>query len=308
MSLGHPVPVIDIQVGDEFLGGDTNTMLAAFDKRYCEMALEADFDPIYPDTQNPSGYNGSDCGNDEPPLVISISYVWDEASFPDSYLQHGCLEFLKLALRGFFTPGFPASCPWVTVVGGTQLTTTNASWTPGTTSELFPPETAFNIPNPVFSSGGGFSWVFDAPFYQRAAVAEYLDGDLHGHLSNLSTRGYFNDRGRGFLDVATIAAYVLAESNDVEWLIAGTSVSAPVFASMIAKINDARLAVRKRSVGFLNPVLYGLGHATLRDVTLGWNTGCGVDKAFEASAGWDAVTGLGSPNFEKLLELYLSLP
>jgi tripeptidyl-peptidase I len=342
MSLAYPLPVTDIQVGDEFLGGNPNTMLAAFDKQYCDAGLDANFDPIYPDTEYPGGYNASDCGVDEPPLVISMSYVWDEASFSDSYLRRQCLEYLKLGLRGvsvivssgdtgtsfqgfncidpatgqvltnltngFFTPGFPATCPWVTTVGGTQLTATNASWTAGTAWESFPPETAFNIPKPVSSSGGGFSRVFDTPFYQLADVAEYLNGPLQGHLANLSAAGYFNDRGRGFPDVAAIAAYVLAQSNDVLWLIAGTSASAPVFASMIAKINDARLAVGKCSVGFLNPVLYGRGRTALSDVTLGWNAGCGVEEAFGATAGWDAVTGLGSPNFEKLLELYLSLP
>ena len=342
MSLAYPLPVTNIQVGDEFLGGDPNTMLAAFDKQYCLNGLDANFDPIYPDTVYPGGYNASDCGDDEPPLVISMSYVWDEASFSDRYLQNQCLEYLKLGLRGvsvivssgdtgtsfqgyycldpttkqpvlnltqgYFTPGFPATCPWVTTVGGTQLTTSNVSWTPGTAWQSFPPETAFNIPSPVSSSGGGFSNVFDTPFYQLADASKYLNGPLQGHLANLSAAGYFNNRGRGFPDVAAIAAYVLAQSDDTLWLIAGTSASAPVFASMIAKINDARLTRGKRSVGFLNPVLYGPGRGALRDVTLGWNAGCGVEEAFGATAGWDAVTGLGSPDFGKLLELYLSLP
>ena len=87
---------------------------------------------------------------------------------------------------------------------------------------------------------------------------------------------------------------------------------ARVFAAMIARVNDARLKVGKQLVGFLNPVLYSrLASAagTLPDIERGFNSGCGVPEAFPASdKGWDAVTGLGSPDFGKLLQLLLSLP
>ena len=78
---------------------------------------------------------------------------------------------------------------------------------------------------------------------------------------------------------------------------------------MVARINDARLKRGKRPVGFLNPVLYSsLGRAALRDVKTGWNGGCGVERAFGATAGWDAVTGMGTPDYGRLLDLYLRLP
>ncbi|KAK3503174.1 hypothetical protein B0T13DRAFT_525239 [Neurospora crassa] len=72
-----------------------------------------------------------------------------------------------------------------------------------------------------------------------------------------------------------------------------------------------RLHAGKSTVGFLNPVLYSAaaGKAgVLRDVQLGKNHGCGVGEAFPARRAWDAVTGLGTPDFEKLKELYLGLP
>ncbi|RYP67836.1 hypothetical protein DL771_007013 [Monosporascus sp. 5C6A] len=344
MALARPQPVTNIQVGDKFLGGNLNTMLAAFDQHYCETGLDANYDPVYPNTQHPGGYNGSDCGVHEPPLVISVSYVWNEAAFSSRYLRRQCLEYLKLSLRGvsvivssgdngpsfqgttcinpatgemtrngtagFFTPGFPASCPWVTTVGGTQLTPANRTWQPGTPWQSFPAETAFSIPSRLTSSGGGFSRVFPAPFYQQGAVASYLRSSEHQtHLRNLSTAGYFNAGGRGFPDVAAVANNVIVRSGGTLWLIAGTSASAPVFASMVARVNDARLKMGKRPVGFLNLVLYSpLGKAALRDVKAGWNGGCGVEKAFGATSGWDAVTGLGTPDYGKLLELYLRLP
>lgn len=77
---------------------------------------------------------------------------------------------------------------------------------------------------------------------------------------------------------------------------------------MIAKINDARLKAGKGTVGFINPVLYRHRNKYARDVKQGVIGGCGVDQAFPAVGGWDAVTGLGVPDFAKLKDLYLRLP
>jgi tripeptidyl-peptidase-1 len=63
----------------------------------------------------------------------------------------------------------------------------------------------------------------------------------------------------------------------------------------------------KNPVGFINQVLYK--HPELfNDVKVGNNLGCGVDTAFKADDGWDPVTGLGSLDFGKLLDLYMNLP
>ncbi|KAH8590027.1 Pro-kumamolisin, activation domain-containing protein [Bisporella sp. PMI_857] len=100
MALSYPLLVTNIQVGDKFLGSNLNTMLAAFKKYYCKTGLDPNFDPIYPNNEYPGGYNSSDCGVHDPALVISISYVWNEASFSKRYVRHQCLEYLKLGLRG----------------------------------------------------------------------------------------------------------------------------------------------------------------------------------------------------------------
>ncbi|KAG6034674.1 hypothetical protein E4U41_006459, partial [Claviceps citrina] len=174
MSLVEPLPVTDIQVGDKYLRGNLNSMLAGFDKHYCVTALDPAVDPVYPDEQNVGGYNALDCGNRQPPLVISISWAQPEAELPARYARRQCAEFLKLGLQGVtvlaasgdagpasgegtcidrssgllntttgrFSPSFPASCPWVTAVGGTQAGAERdrQAWTPGAD---FPPETAF---------------------------------------------------------------------------------------------------------------------------------------------------------------------
>ena len=61
----------------------------------------------------------------------------------------------------------------------------------------------------------------------------------------------------------------------------GTSASAPVFASIITLINNARLSVGKSTVSFINPVLYAQPEV-MNDVTVGANQGCGADPAFMA--------------------------
>ena len=81
----------------------------------------------------------------------------------------------------------------------------------------------------------------------------------------------------------------------------GTSASSPTFASVVALLNDARLNLGMAPLGFLNPFLYSAtGTAALTDITAGNNPGCNTN-GFTAVAGWDPVTGLGTPNFAKLL-------
>lgn len=86
----------------------------------------------------------------------------------------------------------------------------------------------------------------------------------------------------------------------------GTSASAPLFGSLITRINDERLACGKSKVGFVNPVLYANAWA-LRDLTQGTNPGCGTD-GFAAAPGWDPVTGLGTPQYDQLLEVFMAQP
>lgn len=83
-------------------------------------------------------------------------------------------------------------------------------------------------------------------------------------------------------------------------------IQVPVFGSVLTLINEARLNAGKKPVGFVNPVLYAHPEV-MNDITEGSNPGCGTE-GFNATIGWDPVSGLGSPNFEKMLKLYMSLP
>ena len=81
-----------------------------------------------------------------------------------------------------------------------------------------------------------------------------------------------------------VTSYV---ANGVAAWTAGSSVSAPIFASIINLINEERLNAGKRTVGFINVALYA-NPQLLNDVTSGNNMGCGM-------TGFNAVTGVSHP-------------
>jgi tripeptidyl-peptidase-1 len=89
-------------------------------------------------------------------------------------------------------------------------------------------------------------------------------------------------------------------------LVFGTSASSPTFGAIITLINEERINAGKKPVGFINPVLYA-NPSALNDITKGNNPGCGTN-GFSAVRGWDPLTGLGTPNYPKLLKIFLALP
>ncbi|KAJ7861561.1 hypothetical protein B0H14DRAFT_3134523 [Mycena olivaceomarginata] len=80
------------------------------------------------------------------------------------------------------------------------------------------------------------------------------------------------------------------------------SAATPTFEGLVALLNDARLAVGRPTLGFLNPLLYKRGENAFNEVVDGANPGCGT-PGFNATKGWDPVTGLGTPNFKKLMKV-----
>ena len=86
----------------------------------------------------------------------------------------------------------------------------------------------------------------------------------------------------------------------------GTSAAAPMWAALVARLNQQL----GRRVGCLNPILYAQAVAhpgILNDVTVGDNRFSDGDVGFDAGPGWDACTGLGTPNGEALLALLKTL-
>ena len=148
-----------------------------------------------------------------------------------------------------FSTSFPASCPFVTVVGGTTGNSPENAWS---------------------GSGGGFSSVFGRPSYQNSAVNSWLMNDkTHAGVSQ-----YFNSSGRAYPDVAAQSTNFVIVASGASELVSGTSAATPTFASIIQLLNSDRVAAGKAPLGFLNPWLYSTGTSGLTDIKSGKNTGC----------------------------------
>lgn len=310
--------------------GFLNNFLDAIDGSYC--SEQSDLDPPYPHNVD-GGYKGKlQCGVYKPTNVISISYGGVEADLPISYQRRQCHEFMKLGMQGVsvvvasgdsgvtgtggdprpsnclgekddvFVPDFPATCPYLTTTGGTYLPL-------GGDVKKDQEEAVTKFP-----SGGGFSNIYKRADYQKKAVEEYFARYDPGHkyyesVDNSSFNangGIYNRIGRAYPDVAAVADNVLVFSSGLPQLVSGTSAAAPVFAAILTRINEERLAAGKSTVGFVNPLLYEHPEV-FNDIVKGSNSGCGV-TAFKAVPGWDPVTGLGTPNYPKLLDLFMNQP
>ena len=174
------------------------------------------------------------------------------------------------------TTSFPTDDPWVTSVGGTSLSRAgNASFQ----------EAAWN--NRFGASGGGYSAFFNRPVYQSCCVKSAT--------------------GRGVPDVSGNADPTtgLAIYTGSWQLGGGTSASAPLWAAIAAIANQ----MAGHALGFLNTTLYKLAGSSsypqdFHDITQGNNNetvGGTIVPGYAAAQGWDPVTGLGSPNAEKLI-------
>merc|ERR1712060_916888 len=226
-----------------------------------------------------------DMKDSELPAVSSVSYGNDEVQQSSAQYMISCnTEFQKLGVRGvslLFASGDQG------VWGRT-----------GPIATVYHPD--FPASSPYITAVGGFSNTFPIPSYQADAVAAYKNS------TDLPEQRFWNNSGRGYPDVSALAgvqnAYCVFAVNQFVG-VGGTSASCPVFAGIVAKLNEIRLRKAKPVLGFLNPFLYQ-NPGAFNDVTTGRNSGTGRPRSgFPAAVGWDAATGLGTPDFEKLSAL-----
>jgi len=162
---------------------------------------------------------------------------------------------------------FPASSPWVLACGGTRLQVNGGK---------IMDETVWNDGTAGGATGGGLSKHFSKPLYQK-----------HLKLS-----------GRGVPDVAGDAdpesGYLIVVDGQ-SGVVGGTSAVAPLWAALIALLNEEL----GRNVGWLHPYLYGVAteQGALHDITQGNN------GHYKAAKGWDSCTGLGTPDGQALLSV-----
>jgi kumamolisin len=225
------------------------------------------------------------------PAVVSISWGGPESSWTQQALNafnSACEDASTIgvtilaasgddgstdgASSGTPTVDFPASSPYVLACGGTKLTLS------GTTISS---EQAWNeLSANEGATGGGVSEFFALPSYQQSANVPKAPNGF---------------AGRGVPDVAGDAdpetGYnVLVDGQQT--VIGGTSAVAPLWAGLLVRINQSL----GKNVGYLNPLLYtSKVEGTLHDITVGNN------GTYSAGPGWDACTGLGTPDGAALL-------
>ncbi|MDB6083241.1 MAG: kscp [Gammaproteobacteria bacterium] len=219
------------------------------------------------------------------PSVISISWGGPESSWTPQAMKAMDDAFQAAATLGITvcvasgdngssdgaTGGgdhvdFPASSPFALACGGTSLQATQTT---------IQSESTWNDGSRGGASGGGISSFFALPAWQKGLSAR----NAQGQSIPLTMRGVPDVAG----DADPMTGYdVRVDGTDT--VIGGTSAVAPLWAALIARING----INGKPAGLLNPRLYANGGA-LRDITQGNN------GDFEASVGWDACTGLGSP-------------
>lgn len=222
---------------------------------------------------------------------LSSSWTWKpaDASTDDPYFKEFAAQgqnlFQASGDEGEWTETlagkqkvYPADDAYITSVGGTVLKTTGAA---GPRSS----ETAWS------HSGGGISPDnFEIPAWQAAAAS--------GCAS--CSQSYRN--GPDVAANASVSFYVCSRQTCSANKLGGTSFAAPMWAGYLALANEQSVTNSGKTLGFINPSLYmiGLGSSyssDFHDVI----KGCQFDAGFCATAGYDLVTGWGSPNGSALV-------
>ncbi|HEY0830654.1 MAG TPA: S53 family peptidase [Candidatus Dormibacteraeota bacterium] len=217
-------------------------------------------------------------GSCEPDTPIGARNTY--ATIEDRAIALGMSHFVASGDNGAYTCGedqppagsFPSTLPTVTAVGGTSLFESLQG--------TYYKEYAWSSPLDQSGGGGGLSLFYAAPSYQK----------IESQAS-----------GRGLRQVPDVAAdadpstgfHILFMGQDGQ--VGGTSAATPLWAAIVALINQDMKKRGMREVGFANPALYWMGENSVKfsakpfhDVTQGNNL------AYDAATGWDFATGWGS--------------
>jgi kumamolisin len=179
---------------------------------------------------------------------------------------------------------FPASSPFTLSVGGTML---RSGFSRAVEEVVWWEPPGRPTGDGGGATGGGVSVVNRRPPWQKVRIASHDpragDGRVVPDVAALAGPPYFDIVVAGEPTPGT-----------------GTSASSPVWAALIARVSAQLPAARRRR--FLVPLLYkaAVAKAGFRDIVTGGN-GAGLRKGYQARPGFDAVSGLGVPDGEKLL-------
>jgi kumamolisin len=193
--------------------------------------------------------------------------------------DHGTADEDALDWDGKIHVDHPAVDDMVLGCGGTQIDGSGKDvvWNDGT------PFDKNAAGGGGWASGGGISEVFAVPSYQESAKLP---------VSIASKKP-----GRGVPDIAMNATNYFTRVDRAEGASGGTSAVAPLMSALVALLNQAM----RKNVGFLNPLLYANAGAVLHDVTVGTNAITNTVQGYQAGPGWDACSGLGTPDGTAIL-------
>ena len=240
---------------------------------------------------------------------ISCSWVFGDSTNLDQiykqYATQGQSFFQSSGDDGAFSLLWPnqqqADSPYVTLVGGTTLTTTGpeGDWL----TEKVWNWNIGNLPGETNgASGGGLSQgevTYPIPSWQQG-----IDMTLNQGSTIV----------RNVPDVAMVAdgIYVIYNNGSTE-SIGGTSCAAPLWAGFIALVNQQAEANGQPTVGFINPAIYAIGTGTtyeacFHDIMIGDNETYYSPFQYFAVSGYNLCTGWGTPNGSNLVNALAPMP
>lgn len=195
---------------------------------------------------------------------------------------------------GVLSPSYPATSPYVTAVGGTNIELDRAN-------RVADEWVWNNSPQDPAAGTGGQSLLFGAPWWQKTALdtPNRTVPDIAALADNRPGYAYF------------CTSPGCAQINPVlGWMsVGGTSAATPLVAAGVALGNQAAARRGQPTLGFLNPLIYAVantnaGRRVISDVTVGTNdTGTAIPPplsngqpigAYKATRGYDMATGWGS--------------
>lgn len=189
----------------------------------------------------------------------------------------------------------PASSPYITVVGGTTLSTTG----PG---GAWSSETVWNwgLNNGSYvGTSGGVSSYYVLPSWQTG-----ISMTANGGSTSF----------RNIPDVAMTADSVYVYyGNGTAGSFGGTSCATPLWAGLAALMNQQATGAGRATVGFINPAIYSVGTSSVyassfHDTTTGNNTSSSSPNNYYAVAGYDLCTGWGTPAGQSLINSVAGIP
>lgn len=203
--------------------------------------------------------------------VNTFSGVYKEAAQNDITILAATGDFGAYDQQKVPTVNFPSSNPYVLAVGGTSLFVYNNQYTQKAWGGI--------LDGSSYGGGGGYSKYYSAPWWQRAPN--------------------FGSASRGTPDVSMDAnkdtgMFVVSQAKDFK--IGGTSIGTPIWADVVSLMNQ----VSGHPLGFVSPLLYQISNTpayakSFFDITSGNN------GYYNATKGWDAATGLGTPKVSTLI-------